>query len=703
MNIHIERCNNIDSADIIIYDSKLNIKYAINGTGKTSISKAIEYSIDKSKDINDLLPLKFRDLDKIETKNQPLVKGIEKLQKIAVFNEDYVNQYVFKTDEIIQNSFEIFIKNQDYEQRMDQIDESVQKLRITFKDSEGINQLIEDLNTLSDCFGKSNSGYSKAGAIEKGIGKGNKLISIPVGLEAYKDYLQSDSNTQWLKWQINGNKFIDIDSKCPYCTSEILSKKTTVLLVEKEYNPNAIENLNKVIDVFQKLRKYFSDETNKNIDIITHNINGLTEDQKNYLIKIKREIDDLLNRLESLRNIGYFSFKDIQKVVDFFKEKEIDIQFYPFLDTNETKKIIEKINQSIEEILNKAGKLQGEINQLKISIRDTISKYTNEINEFLKYAGYKYYVAMELENDEYRMRLKHFEYGGKIEKVGSYLSFGERNAFSLILFMYDTIKNGADLIILDDPVSSFDNNKKFAIINKLFKGNNTFQNKTVLILTHDFEQIIDMEYTFYSRFQPYVTFLQNDDGIIDEIEIKKGDIRVFSDIAQENILSLDEDIIKLIYLRKLYEFNSDKSEAYHLLSNLFHKRQNPIKRTFIENSAPIEDDMTTEEIKKATNEIKEAIPEFSYPSFLNIVDDNIQMVEIYKNAKNNYEKLQIYRIIFDDESNGNNNAENAVIKKFINESYHIENDYIMQLNPCKYQLIPQYIINLCNEDIETIK
>ncbi len=53
----------------------------------------------------------------------------------------------------------------------------------------------------------------------------------------------------------------------------------------------------------------------------------------------------------------------------------------------------------------------------------------------------------------------------------------------------------SDLIILDDPISSFDTNKKYAILQRMFKNvgnkNVTFAGKTVLLLTHDFEPITD--------------------------------------------------------------------------------------------------------------------------------------------------------------------------------------------------------------------
>ena len=42
------------------------------------------------------------------------------------------------------------------------------------------------------------------------------------------------------------------------------------------------------------------------------------------------------------------------------------------------------------------------------------------------------------------------------------------------------------------------------------------------------------------------------------------------------------------------------------------------------------------------------------------------------------------------------------MKKFINETYHIENDFIHQLHPREYDLIPEFIINECDDFIKNL-
>ncbi len=38
-----------------------------------------------------------------------------------------------------------------------------------------------------------------------------------------------------------------------------------------------------------------------------------------------------------------------------------------------------------------------------------------------------------------------------------------------------------------------------------------------------------------------------------------------------------------------------------------------------------------------------------------------------------------------------------IIQKFINETYHIENEFICQLDPSKFDMIPEYVIVECDK------
>lgn len=215
-------------------------------------------------------------------------------------------------------------------------------------------------------------------------------------------------------------------------------------------------------------------------------------------------------------------------------------------------------------------------------------------------------------------------------------------------------------------------------------------NKTVLMLTHDFEPIIDMKYVMPDRFNCNVKYLENNKGKLIEKEVKKQDIHTFLEIAERNIQFLSDNINKLIYLRRYYEIKDKNNLAYDLVSSLLHKRKEPTQG--IEQIL-----MTSDEIQETTKTIREKIPEFDYMIEYNKIVDDKEMIKLYKNSSNNYEKLQIYRII-----NDGKEIEDDVVKKFINETFHTENDYVFQLNPCEYEVVPQYVIEQCDVEISKI-
>lgn len=692
MEITLTNCNNIDSGKVEIIEGRLNIKYAVNGTGKSTIAKALSYKItDNKDDLNDLIPFKFFPSE--DREHLPEVSGVDGIRSVAIFNEDYIDQYIFKPDELVENSFEIFVKTQDYDNHMQEIENLVRGIKDIFQSQPKVEELLQDMNYFIDSFGNAKSGISGSGPLLKGLGKGNKIENVPQGLEDYREFLQHTDNVKWLKWQMSGSDYLDIANKCPYCTSNIDKNKEKIVRVSAEFDAKTVEHLNKILEVFQRLENYFSVETNAKIKVIAKKIPGLTEEQKTYLLEIKKQITTLREKLEGIKHLGFYSLKDVDKVVEQLKVYKIELDYLSHINTEYTQSKIVSINQSLDDILAKVGKLEGEINQQNITINRTIDQYHREINTFLTYAGYNYKISIEFdEHGSYKMKLKHKDSDIIINRKKTPLSYGERNAFALVLFMYHSLKDNPDIIILDDPISSFDGNKKFAILNMLFMGKTCLKNRTVLMLSHEFNSVIDAIYNFSHNINPSpkATFLENNKGVLTEKQITKNDIQSFSMIAKNNIYNLQENINKLIYLRRLLEIENPDGESCQLLSNLFHKREKPIFRS----NDGTEREMTELEIQTATKEIKKYnVSDFDYSNEYLKVSNEEKMKTIYCECKNNYEKLQLYRIL------KNDNHPNDVIRKFVNKTYHIENDYLFQLNPCEYEIVPQYIIDECDRDI----
>lgn len=701
VDINIVNCNNIDQGTINLEDNRLNIKYAINGTGKSTIAKAIK-SCGTTEQLRDLIPYKYLGETPIQEEHQPSIEFSNNISNVAIFNDEYVNQYIFLPDELVANSFEIFVKTADYERRMQNIQELIQDIKYTFIQNPELDKLITDLTVFINGFGKAQRGYSKTGSIGKGIAKGNKIANVPEDLIDYTPYIQSDINAKWLAWQGKGAPFLDVAEQCPYCAGELQAeRKTVVQQVAVEYDSKYVSELQKILGVFEALTNYFTEPVKATILQLSNSSTEFSPEEINFLKEIKNQVTVLNAKLLDLKYLDFGTLKDVDAVIEALEGKRINLTMLTHINSPYTNERISALNDALEHVMTQAGELQGEINQQKVLITRTIQRYKKEINGFLESAGYNYQVSIneDLENNTYRMILLSKENSMHISDVKLHLSYGEKNAFALVLFMYRVIKENPDLIILDDPISSFDKNKKYAIMEMLFKGAGSFQGKTAIMLTHDLDPIVDLIHTpsIRCRFQPaapVASFLCNENGNLYEKDINPPDIQSFFEIAKRNVSSdTVDEVFKLIYLRRRLEACGDKQEAWQLLSNIFHPdRQVPLFQGIEEIRQ-----MTETEIYEASEKIRSEIPNFEYNRVYSRAHDKTQMITLYKSLTSGYEKIQLYRII------NYGQTTDSIFKKFVDEAYHIENDSIFQLNPTEYPIIPEYIIKLCNNGIELLE
>ena len=153
MDITVTNCNNIEDGSIHIQEGRLNLKYAINGTGKSTIARAIAATVnDDKREMQALTPFKYVN----DAENHPaVVNGINGIKSIAIFNEDYINRYIFQSNELIANSFDIFIKTPDYEKHILEIKRLLSGINEAFKSHPELDELIATFGLFIDGFGKA--------------------------------------------------------------------------------------------------------------------------------------------------------------------------------------------------------------------------------------------------------------------------------------------------------------------------------------------------------------------------------------------------------------------------------------------------------------------------------------------------------------------------------------------------------------------
>ena len=689
MNVNIRNCNNIKNTDITIEKNSLNIKYGMNGTGKSTIAKALA-----NRD-------QLSELKTFGSNLEPEISMSENINKVEIFNNDFINRIIFNGSEVIDNGFEIFVKTEEYDSNLKEITNILNKLnRETFND-QIINKFREGLLNITTKIQLNSNNTVKRTSTYKSILKKENMFEVPQELTKYSEFIQDKSmNINWVDWKNKGFEF-DKKNKCPFCAEKLSEKYSKEKETFKEnYTKSGMKNLNDILEAINDIKDYLNEEKyNKLIDCIKENRNE--EDIDFIYQKFILEITYLNGKFEKIYQFDSYNIKnsEIGKLGDKVKELIINKEELDYFCSENVFGIIDNINQKINEIIKKITDLQAKTATLNTFIKNSINSSKEDINRFLETAGfnYKFDFIVSSENVSKTILIYKGEEDINVDNIDKHLSWGEKNAFALVLFMYYAISKKAELIILDDPISSFDSNKKYAIINRLFENRSdrkSFYGRTVLMLTHDFEPIID----FIINNKPnsghaIAKYIKNTNNIVIEQEInKKDDIISIVELAYKYVKDNNLNMISRIsFLRKYIEHTrvenfEEKQLMYDMLSSVVHAKEYPDKQ--VERDTHLK--FTEEEFDKAQNIIKKYIENFDYDRIVkNYYNKEYILKEFFKES-NNYIKSQLFREYLE-VSEERNNLDNNLIK-FIDEIYHIENDYSFTIDLIKFDTIPDYII-----------
>lgn len=690
LSIAIRNCNSIEEGVVTLREGSLNIKYGPNGIGKSTIARALTLRTEGDGTLDQLTPFKCK---AVEDGPKPAVEGADSIQSVMTFNDDYVSQFVFQRDEVLKNSFEIFINTEEFQEGLLKIESKFEALKQTFADEQEFDDAVTGFTELRDAFN-----VTKAGAIArtskgiKGLSVGGKLAHIPEQLQRYEGFLHSSDPAGWVTWQAKGNEYLEFSDNCPFCSIPSVDK-VTAKKVSEEYNSAAVRNMTQLRNAIDRLGKYLSGTALETLEELTTSITGLAPEQENFVVTLRSEIEALLAKLSAVKNLSFHTLKDEENVAKILSSLKIDLKYLPSLNSDVTQSVVQLINEKLDAVASQIDDIRRRIGEQKSRVRKLIQTNQKSINTFLKSAGYRYTVRIEASDDTYRMLLEHQDAPGHLEAAATHLSYGERNAFALVLFMHDVQHKKPDLVVLDDPVSSFDKTKKFAILHQLFRGKNSLRGMTSLVLTHDIEPAVDIVRTTgkFDAAKPVVHFLSGRSGVLSEKVIRPTDIQTFSQVCDDNIRLATDQVVQCIYLRRRFEVHGERDEAYELLSSALHGRDVPTRKLDTGEHIPL----GNEEIEQATNRVKEYIVGFNYDQLVADLKIPGALRARFAEVNVGYEKVQLFRIML--ALNPDLLGGDEVFTKFVNETYHIENEYVMQLNPREFDAVPEFLIAACDE------
>lgn len=690
--INITNCNSIADAQVTLRRGSLNIKYGPNGIGKSTIARALALNAQGADALQSLLPFKHRQNG---SGTLPSVVGADDIKRVLVFDEQYVSQFVFQPDEVVKNSFEIFINTPEYQAGIEELEAIFEDLKNVFMENKALDDIIACFTELRNAFTLTKAGgIAKTSKGFKALGVGGKLAKIPKPLVGFEKFLHSDDPAGWLSWQSKGTSYLDLSDNCPFCSVSTVDK-TTALQVSKEYESAAVKNMSALRVVIEKLAGFFVPERLDQLRKITTSLEELSPEQDQFLASLRGQVETLLDKFTALKQLSFVSLRDAPDVDKALYSLKINLTLLDALDTDDARTVVGAMNSELDQVARQIADIKRRVGVQKSQVAKAIERNQAEINEYLRSAGYKYAVRIEPRGDSYRMILEHQDAPGHLQAAGSHLSFGERNAFALVLFMHQVRRDAPDLVVLDDPVSSFDKTKKFAILHKLFHGKQSLRGFTTLLLTHDIEPAVDIVRTATSgQFQaadPAVHFLRSREGHVEEKAISPSDIMTFSQVCDENVGSSADPVIKCIYLRRRYEVHGARGAEYDVLSSLLHVRDEPSSKGPNGEYIPLAE----EDRERAMTNIRQFIHGFDYEAILAQLKDKEVLKAKFEQTDVGYEKVQIFRIastVAPDISGGD-----PAFRKFVNESYHIENEYVMQLNPRDFDAVPEHVIQACAE------
>ena len=710
MNLVIENCNCIKKADISIQPNCLNIKYAMNGTGKSTISKAI---LLKSQD-EAALKVQLCPYGKNEESDeQPDVSNIP-FTKIKVFNENYVNTKVLAKENFFDNPYMIFLNTGECDELENKIQEMLIDLQAAIQNINNLDGLRSMFNSYFGIFKLKGDSIAKTGGVGellKGNGSGFERYRE---LDSYKPFYNNQNMktvSTWAKWRRDGIGKI-VENHCPFCTKELAQEmakqnqtienvfKNSALSTANavlEYLKNASESGFIDIDAINEIETYIGD-TSKSAELCAA------------LSRLGTETRYLSGKLEEISlfrpmNVTHEQLNNIEESLEKLKIRKTMIDKY--YCTPSIYKLVDTIEIRVNELKENTRKLKGLFETHEKKLNKIVEHQKEDIHEFLALAGfpYEFELAPDGEKNAKAYLKPSSEIIERIPTPSEHLSWGEKNAFSLVMFMFEALSEHADLIVLDDPISSFDTNKKFAVIRRMFDNKKkSFRDKTVILLTHDMQPIIDyIKGSFFSRMglttAVNAKWLYNANGYITETTIEERDLKNVVELT--NKICMDSSYkmhVRIVNYRKYIELTRTScydDPSYQILSNLIHGRSTLTKKDGV---TPLEQDI----IVDGSNEIKNKLGTFTYDDLLLMVSDEQLKHEIGNG--NDYSKVIAFRLLFErhEDTFKRLRIKEPATYKYINETNHIENDYVFQLDPMKFYSIPTYYLQKLTEAINEI-
>lgn len=363
----------------------------------------------------------------------------------------------------------------------------------------------------------------------------SKKIDVPEFTEREKMILSKIENGEQKFYEKVKDEFSSSAIKsCPYCFQDITDIKYEIVesinkilnkdvdnhkkeLEDEKFKYNIIDEFDnnlKILDeklileantIINKINEQINNYIKPKIDEKINNIYNPIKNFSTNIMDLQNSLNEILEKLENKRIEFNKAIDEIENNKLILQNLNLQLAWYEIKDDynalqkqdSEYKKLLEEITQNditLKRISGEIIKTQSDKLNVKIA--------NDKINLFLEYIFLdKNKLKIEYDNMQNVYLIK--SHGKDIRPKE--LSTGERNIIALCYFFTKILENTnekdefkeACLIILDDPISSFDMQNKIGIctffrmiFNKIMKNNN---DSRIINLTHSLEVMFSLE------------------------------------------------------------------------------------------------------------------------------------------------------------------------------------------------------------------
>ena len=357
MKICIKGYKNLENLELDLTDNKINMIFGMSGSGKSSISGALN---DDECERNKTFGLDIEQLISVNDNTE--------LPLISSYNKKTISEYVIEknNDEVYQ----IFI---DSETDVKKAEKSLSQMVANAENALMMSR--EKYNLLSNIKKDIGSDLNR----DMSLRKSAKILSFEQSLQQVKSIsIVKEINElppKKLDWYKAGILYIDQDEKlCPFCEKKISNKRMTKLNKITTFESKAVES----IKTIQSSRE---NDIFEGIDLTLKGIE-----------KTKKQLIDIIIALKQ--------YDQIVDSIDQIKKFEYNNWSQPFQIGFELKTYFPEVYNAANKVLKNIRRLQRVMEDAHNNTKSVLSRRLNKINKYLMQMSIPYKIQAEYANNK---------------------------------------------------------------------------------------------------------------------------------------------------------------------------------------------------------------------------------------------------------------------------------------------------------------